>query len=197
MKIVLLLMGVALFAGPILAGESPYPDPKILIAGGSDSKDLTGPTFSFTANSSGGGPVDNYDFFNDSGEYFSTLSITTTTKFPNGTSIGSIDCDLDGNGFFSDCAVTTNLDTATILFYGDLGGVPYCEDGVDAYYCEFEFSLNNDGSIDPSGVGGWVPGATFTAVANTPEPGTITLFVTSLGILAAKGKFRRRPNPSA
>jgi hypothetical protein len=200
MKIVLLLMGVALFAGSILAGQLPSPDPKILIAGGGGSTDLYGTTFSFTSNSSGGGSGEDYDFYNDSGEYFSNLSITTTSVFPNGAPIGPIDCDLDGNAYFSDCAVITNLNnTATILFYntGDPGGVPYCEDG-DAYYCEFEFSLNNDGSLDnPSGVGGWVPNATFTGAANTPEPGTVTLFVTFLGILAAKGRFRRRPSPSA
>lgn len=198
MKIVLLLMGVALFAGPILAGESPYPDPKILIAGGGDSTDLTGPTFSFESNSSGGGAGTDYDFFNDSGEYFFNLSITT----PN--PVGSISCYLYGTSPFSECAVIANpANTTTILFFNpsDEGGVPYCEDG-DAPYCEFEFSLNDDLSSpstiwDPNGSGSWGPNHEFTGVANTPEPGTITLFVTFLGMLGAKGKFRRRPGCSA
>lgn len=63
---------------------------------------------------------------------------------------------------------------------------------------EFLFTLNDNGSFDdPDGRGGWVPDATFKGTANVPEPGTITFFLTGLGTLAAKRKFRRCPSFSA
>jgi len=185
MKIVLLLMGVALFAGSILAGELP-PDPRIGLAEGGGSTPTDG-TFTFQANGNGGGTA---DFYNDTEDTtFFNLSVTT----PNPP--GSISCYLYYEPFFSQCAVIPNSNgTTTILFYGT------GEDYTGVYPGgDFIFLLNDPPSyvFDPNGSGTWNPYQSFTGAANTPEPGSITLFVTFLGILAAKGKFRRRPNSSA
>jgi hypothetical protein len=191
MKIFLLLVGVAVFAGSTLADEVPYSDPRIGLGKGTGSTPTYG-TFTFFSNENGGGVSD--VFFNATETTYFNLLITT--KDPGGT----INCDIYAPDYFSNCSFTRQNGMIAFLFSnptgegegdgGDPSGIGPCTD----FGCpEFQFTLNDAyDSFDPNGSGGWGSYHSFSGVANTPEPGTLTLLATLLGLQAAKGKFRRR-----
>jgi hypothetical protein len=195
MKIVLLLLGVALFAGSILAGELPYSDPRIGLGKGTGGST---PLASFESNVSGGGVSGVYT--NDTDSTFFDISITTQDVY-SGIPTYDFFCVNYSPWYFSTCSITRQYGTITFLFSnpsgegegddGDPSGILPGED--------FQLSLKDAVKAlgNPDGGGGWGSYQSFSGVANTPEPGTITLFVSFLGILAAKGKFRRQPSSSA
>ena len=58
---------------------------------------------------------------------------------------------------------------------------------------EFIVSLNNPGS---SSVGGWVPNTKFNAIANVPEPTSMTLFLIGLGAIAVGRRLGKWAKPN-
>jgi hypothetical protein len=55
---------------------------------------------------------------------------------------------------------------------------------------QFEINLNSDGTMDPNGTGGWLPGDTFPVNTAVPEPGTLAAGASGL-LLLGMGVYRR------
>lgn len=177
--------------GMAKADSTTPPDPRIGIAGGGNSADV-GLTFSFTSNATGGGV---FDFINNSGQDWFNLSITT--KFPGGNLKTDYQC--AAPGLFMNCQFSLNSDGTLInvLFFGiGRGEETFASKGSfiedDTFTGirngqEFIVNLNNPGS---SSVGGWVPNTRFDAIANIPEPASMTLFLVGLGAIAVGRRLR-------
>jgi hypothetical protein len=188
------------------AHSSTVPDPKILVAGTGYSQPLYELSFTFAANSTGGG---SFDFQNASGVDWGELDIMTS--MPYGYVDGSW-VPLDNPAYYE---VASDLFASSALFFGanslairlfgldgEHHGIPYSpffppgksEDGKsDAPPFGSHFLINLD-NADTPGVGGWFDAnhgpLSFDGVATpVPEPGTFALV---LGGLLAIGLGSRR-----
>ena len=186
-----------LFVVVAKADSTTPPDPRIRIAGSGNSENV-GLEFSFTSNATGGGV---FDFINNSGQDWFNLSITT--KFPGGNLQTDYSC--SAPGIFMNCKFSLNSDGSlvNVLFYG----IGRNEEGFankgsliedDTFTGirngqEFIVSLNNPGS---SSVGGWVPNTKFNAIANVPEPTSMTLFLIGLGAIAVGRRLGKWAKPN-
>jgi hypothetical protein len=197
MKIPIGVLAIAflLFSIPSVFADSV--DPKIVIGRGVGS-DPVGLTFDFTANGNGGGY---FEFFNDSGADWDAITIVApmTTE---GLIFEALSVDL-----FSDFEVTTELDRATIRFFGvdtaspGCGLLP-CYPGIPAMD-HFFISLNDnlEDYDHPDGSGGWFQSpdgepVSFAAAAHpVPEPGTLILLLGG-GILVLGARFVRGNRPA-
>jgi len=198
-KIVLLAFAIVLSAGLALADTVPGSDPKAGLGPGTGSSDTTG-TFSFTVNGNGGGSGPDFTFLNTSGTTFFNISLTTQD------SSGDLSCFT--TAYVTNCNITRNAGMITVLFFNVSDGEDPAEGGGECGAqwpgagigpgCDFQFTLNDDGSFNnPGGTGGWVAGATVNGAANVPEPGTMTLLFTGLGTLVARRKFHGRRGAAA
>ncbi len=195
-RVLSLLAFVFLLSGLARADSTTPTDPRIGIAGSGNSTDV-GLTFSFTSNATGGGI---FDFINNSGQDWFNLSITT--KFPGGDLNKDYQC--AAPGIFMNCQFSLSSDGSMInvLFFGvgsgtGSAGTLAAASRDDTFTGirngqEFIISLNNPGS---STVGGWVPNTRFDAIANIPEPASMTLFLVGLGAIAIGRKLRRWKTP--
>ena len=170
-RIAILVLLVALWA-PLAQADPITPnDPRIIINDPPTCTTITsifGTTFTFMSNSSGSGFL---CFRNESQVAWFNISIDVhqppNTIFPN-----DFFCASD---IFSTCTFSLNGGILNIFFTG--GILP--DDGRF-----FTIDLSSDGT-------GWGPNAQFTAVANIPEPGTMSLLGIGLGSLLVRRRMRR------
>jgi hypothetical protein len=172
-RIALLLLMAALCVPLAQADPITGNDPRIIINDPPSCitiTSITSTTFTFSADSTGQGFL---CFLNESGVGWFNISIDVplppSTTFPD-----DFHCESDT---FATCMFTLNGGILNIFFTDGL--LP--DDGRF-----FTIDLTS-----PDSVSGWGPNASFTAVANVPEPGTISLFAFGLGALAARKRIRR------
>lgn len=184
------------------------PDPKILVMGSGYSTPVYGLSFTFAANSSGGG---SRDFCNASGIDWVELSIATA--MPYGW-VEGVWVALDspayydvGSSLFTDSGLSFGTNSLTIRLFGlDDGhnGIPFIEDppgpgskaeldNEDPWGSHFFISLDN---AQTPGVGGWLGKnqnpLVFGATANpVPEPGTFALVLGGLLVLGLRSRRGR------
>ena len=161
-RALLIVVVVALCASAALADS--VLDPTIVIrdpacpSGGCVS---VGSTFTFGVPNSGFGTL---FFTNASGINWFSLKLTES-----GVAANAITCITTA---FANCSVSTVGGVTTILVSGVNGNFPGIANGENfsiVFQC-------NDGNC-------WPGGLDFTAVANTPEPGTMALLATGVGAL--------------
>lgn len=174
LRIGCLLLLVALFAPLANANSVPSTDPRIIIndppnPACTSVTSITGTTFAFMADANGGGFL---CFTNDTGTPWLNISITVPLPL-NATFPDDFFCDSDT---FATCTFSLSGNILTIFFTD--GALP--DDGTN-----FNIDLNSD---NPTG---WGPNASFTAVANVPEPGTLSLFLAGIGTLVARRRLRK------
>jgi hypothetical protein len=203
-----LLVSTLLLCARVASADAVSPDPRVILGGGSKSVQITGNTFSFQVDSSGGGSGPNFDFIAPQGgeDIFSLALIfvappgTTASDLTNGTFV------CGSNKLFPTCGFTLNGDGTfiTALFTGASEDEKEKKD--DRYERRKRGEANDvyggieEGqhfSIDlgqncPSAGCGWVAGSTVNGVLNpVPEPGTMALLLAGLGFAAVGRKFRR------
>ena len=158
-------------ANPHIGVDRDPPDPII----------VTSNSFSFGANQFGGGDI---SFLNESGKdwFEMTFNATLPTLTP-------ITCT---PGPFLSCTVATTPVTAGFLYTILFG--PVSQVGIPNN-TGFSINLNDDGSLDPNGVGSWGAGEDFSVKTNVgvaPEPAAYLLMGAGLLGLGAFYALRRR-----
>ncbi|MBV8811778.1 MAG: PEP-CTERM sorting domain-containing protein [Acidobacteriaceae bacterium] len=145
---------------------------------------ITNTSFTFGANSSGGG---DFSFQNETGQNWTKLDIFVTLP-----TFQSITC---GSVAFVTCTVTTTTPAGASPASYDLVFGPDPNGGILNGEL-FSINLNNNAviNLDPNGVGDWGPGRDFDAKANffTPEPGSWMLIALGLTALGGFCIYRRR-----
>jgi hypothetical protein len=167
------LLMLAVFAPAAIADTAPANDPRIIINDPtcpSGATVITTQTFTFMSDANGGGFL---SFCNNSGTPWLNLSINVIQP-PNTTFPNDFFCESD---IWATCIFTLNGNVLNIFFTD--GALP--DDGTG-----FTIDLNSD---FPST--GWGPNSEFTATANVPEPGTLSLFLAGVGALVARRRIRR------
>ena len=164
LSIFLVLCTTAGFAGTVS-------DPGVIIRNASTCVHCVhvGMTFSFTSTSNNGGV---FNLQNVSGSNWFNLKLTE-----KGIPASAIRCHTN---LFAACTVTTKNGVTTIMVAGTSGHLP----GIQnlAY---FQIDLNCPPGLNQCRP--WPSGVHFQGVANVPEPGTIAMVGTGLGVL-----FNRR-----
>jgi len=173
-RVAVLVLLVALFAPLANADTIPGSDPRIIINDPPCTTffTITSPQFTFQADATGQGVV---CIENGTGMLLYNLSITVLQ--PAGT-IFPTDFVCGGDAF-QNCAFTQNGNMINIFFSGVNATFPGLRDGF-----EFEIDLTSPG-------GGWGSNAQFSAVANVPEPGTLTLLGIGLGALTVRRRMKQ------
>ena len=165
------LLSLVLFLGTTTSFAGTVTDPGVIIRKASTCVNCThvGMTFSFTTSGNNGGV---FNLQNVSGSNWFNLKLTET-----GVPASAIKCHTN---LFAACTVTTKNGVTTIMVAGTSRHLP----GIQnlAY---FQINLNCPPGLNPCKP--WPTGVHFQAVANVPEPGTIAMVGTGLGIL-----FNRR-----
>lgn len=206
----LILLGSCCTSPARADGIAPI-DPSMVVggAGGCGTPQVGLTPFPLAANSSGGsnsttcplsgavlpGPV----FQNGTDLTITSMTVTTTIPIGNPCGAGSV---FGGGNLFASAVCSYNSDTmiATIVF----SGVGTCGvsdtttvSAADVRTCtgiapgsDFFVDLNDPGT---SGIGGWGSGTPFSAVAGVPEPSSLMLLASSLGLLG----LLRRPRKLA
>ncbi len=173
LRVAILVLLVALCA-PLAQADPITPnDPRIIINDPPTCTTITsifGTTFTFTADGSGQGFL---CFLNESTVPWFNISINVPQP-PNTIFPDSFDCQ---SNVFSTCTFSLSGNILNIFFTG--GTLP--DDGT-----LFTIDLSS-----PDTLTGWGPNATFTAAANIPEPGTMSLLAIGLGALAVRRRMRR------
>jgi hypothetical protein len=156
---------------------------------------VTGTSFSFSSNVSGGGFL---TFENQSDSNWSSLLIETTGIAANSVNASS--------NLFSNPVLVYNIGDLLVIYFSGVSG-PNCIEGCfpgipnTSDQNVFTINLNDDigefANTDPNGSGGWGPNLAFTGDANVPappvpEPATLTLMVAGLGAFMAKKKLAGR-----
>ncbi len=169
----LLLAMVLVFAAGALADSI---DPTITVRGTYTGIPVTeeegGNRFPFTVNSSGGGIFT----FTNTGADIVTLGVVMAT--PAGVIICS------GDDVFTMCSVMSP---------GEGGGEEQPLDATSHVVISFSGppGIPSGGTFTIDlGTSGWVPGSSSFALANVPEPGTLSLFLAGVGALVARRKRR-------
>jgi PEP-CTERM motif len=172
---------VSLTAVTNYADGVPPDDPKIIVGHGADADDC-GLIFTITVNVKGGGhkPCRNVSGVDWSGiNFFVTLPVgeLVTPTCPNSSAfMGCSKAIISQSG---------GTETVEIMFFdGEIGHMK--NDSL------FFVSLN-DNSSDTEGSGHWPVGTVITGDAVVPEPGTLLLFASGLGVFC----LRRRLSPLA
>jgi hypothetical protein len=163
-RIPALLMFVTIFSC-LAALATSVPDPRIIIKDPVCGAACTsvGTHFTFTSPAGGSGTL---MFTNSSGSSWHNLKLVES-----GVPAGSISCFAPHT--FANCSVTTTNGITTIL----LSGIGGSFSGIPAGH---NFSIT---------FGRWpAAGVNFKAIANVPEPATLTLFITGLGALFTRRK---------
>jgi hypothetical protein len=156
---------------------------------------VTGTSFTFSSNVSGGGFL---TFENESDSSWSSLLIETTGIAANTVNASS--------NLFSNPVLVYNIGDLLVIYFSGVSA-PGCEEGcfpgIPNISDQNVFTINLNDDIgefpnqDPNGSGGWGPNLAFTGDANVPappvpEPATLTLMVTGLGAFLAKKKLACR-----
>ncbi len=189
-RLLILAAAVAVFSGVALADTI---DPAIGIKGGTLSTPLFEPVFSFTFYG-GTAAEQDFDFINSTGSTAAELDLLAPGPL-------AYVCG-DFSTYFSSC-MTTVLETGqTLIKYFGGGGIPNdstpsCIDGCfssvpGADFVMFVQDLNGDLASLPSTDSFTVTGTLIAATV--PEPGTIVLLSTGLGLV---GISRRRKKQAA
>ena len=179
-------MRTARFIFPLLFAIAPLAlqaaKPTIIVNG--DPPDITVVTntsFTFGANSSGGG---DFSFQNETGQDWTRLDIFVTLP-----SFESITC---GSISFVTCTVSTTTTPGASPADYDLIFGPNPSGGIRNGET-FSINLNDNAviNIDPNGTGEWGPDTDFNAIANdfAPEPASWILMI--LGIFGLGGFLAR------
>jgi PEP-CTERM motif len=124
-----------------------------------------GMSFSFTSTASNGGV---FDFKNVSGSNWFNLKLTE-----RGVPASAISC---ATNLFAACHVTTKNGLTTILVSGltsTLTGIP----NLSSFRIELHCPAGTK-NCQP-----WPAGVNFHGVANVPEPGTLAMVATGIGVL--------------
>lgn len=173
-RVAILVLLAALCAPLANADTIPGSDPRIIINDPPCTTffTITSPQFTFQADATGQGVI---CIENGTGMLLFNLSITVIQ--PSGT-IFPTDFFCGGDAF-QNCAFTQSGNMINIFFSGVNATFPGLRDGF-----EFEIDLTSPG-------GGWGSDAQFSALANVPEPGTLTLFLAGLGTLVARRRIRK------
>jgi hypothetical protein len=164
---------VCFAARPSIIINSDPPDPIL----------ITGPTFSFTSDASGGG---DFSFTNETGQQWFSLDI-----FVNLPQSEAVIC---GPGPFGTCSIlTSNGPDDTFNYDISLGPAPA---GGITQGQNFSIDLNDSGlsNTDPAGPGSWVPNTQFNAQINgVPEPASFGLCGLALAgvFIFGRRRFRR------
>ena len=177
----ILVVFLLAFSATVALADTIPPDPRIIILGATGSTSVLGLNFSFQANNQGLGT---FFFVNNSNQDWLRLDILTVPPSPCSTITGSSD-------------VFANFSCASIPNSG--GQVLMSFFGVGTFFVG-EFSQTFPGILNGTefaiGLGtnlaeAWTPNESFSARANVPEPATLALFLTGVGILAVRRRFRK------
>lgn len=155
-------------------------NPHIIIKGDPPASTIvTGTSFSFGANGSGGG---DFTFANESGQDWLQISVTALLASPN----IPVTC---GPGPFETCTISNHPMNGAFLY--DILFGPVTSGGITNGEV-FSVDLNDSGS-DPNGSGSWPPLQDFKAQANVPEPSGVFLVLAGSLLVAGVVRYRRRP----
>ena len=165
------LLSLFLLLGTAAGFASSVSDPGVIIRNATTCVHCmhVGMTFSFTSTGNNGGV---FNLQNVSGSNWFNLKLTE-----KGVPASAITC---RSNLFATCTVTTKNGVTTIMVSGTSGHLPGIQN-----LANFQIELHC-----PPGVHNcqpWPAGVKFQGVANVPEPGTIAMVGTGLGVL-----FNRR-----
>ncbi|MBV8892903.1 MAG: PEP-CTERM sorting domain-containing protein [Acidobacteria bacterium] len=171
MKRTTVLLALTIVFSSVAAIANSNSDPRIIIKDPvcpSSSCISVGTHFSFSSPESGFGTV---FFTNSSGVSWRNLKLLESVVAASAITCSSPDA-------FMHCSVTTSGSDITAIF---LSGI---EPGFLGIPAGHHFSIT---------FGGWpLGGVEFTAVANVPEPVTLTLFASGLGVILVRRRKRLR-----
>jgi hypothetical protein len=169
-----LLVGIAVSMFAVAARADSIADPTIIIRDPACPSTCmgVGTSFTFGTPSSGIGTL----FFNNaSGVNWFNLSLTES-----GVAANLITCVTDA---FANCTVTTVNGVTTIFLSGvgsGFAGIPAGQNFSIVFGC-------SSGTCDP-----WPGDLDFTAHANVPEPATMALLATGIGVLVTRRKLGKK-----
>ena len=178
-------LALLLVVASAMAFADPINDPKIIIKG-AGSGDLVqghcpqcvgvGSSFTFNVPESGSG---NLFFTNQSGTNWNTL-----TLIEKGVPAVDISCH---SALFSSCSTETLKNGSVEILLSNSGRAQWKDHGIpNGANFEISFSCVK-GSCWPGGL--TFNGHGSSAAGTTPEPGTIALMVTGLGVLVSRRKM--------
>jgi len=173
-RIAILVLLVALCAPLANADTIPGSDPRIIINDPvcTSSFTITSPQFTFQADPTGQGLI-----CIENGTGMDLINLSITVIQPPGTTFPTdFVC---GGDAFQNCVFTQNGNVLNIFFSGVNATFP----GLRDQY-EFEIDLLSPG-------GGWGSNVQFSAAANVPEPGTLTLLGIGLAALTVRRRMKQ------